>query len=434
MLRNMNQSVQPNLKTVYAIFEMTQKIYTKDMRITVVGLGYVGLPLLCQLSTSFSVIGYDVDIKRIEEIKKGFDSKKSVTKEQLRNALLCSEITTDIEKISASKMVIVTVPTPITKNYEPDTSALENVCLSLSKVLRKGSIVVFESTIYPGATEELCVPLLCKSGLRYNLDFFVGYSPERINVGDVEHQIKDVSKIVSGSTPEATSTIASVYQTILSKSVVVASCIKVAEAAKMYENVQRDLLIALANEYSEYCDRENISIDEVTLCASSKWNFSNVRPGLVGGHCIGVDPYYLLQRASTKGMNMLLIRNARQINENKPFIIAEKIKNQIRHLKLSECAKILLLGFSYKPNSGDIRNTKVAVVLNELKKHGFQTDCFDPLVNNDEVLQEYGIRLLSAPIDIQNYDLIVVMVEHDVLAPTILSCDKNNLIKLRSIL
>jgi len=250
----------------------------------------------------------------------------------------------------------------------------------------------------------------------------------------MEHQIKDVSKIVSGSTPEVTNTIASVYQTILSKSVVVASCIKVAEAAKMYENVQRDLLIALANEYSEYCDRENINIDEVTLCASSKWNFSNVRPGLVGGHCIGVDPYYLLQRASTKGMNMSLIRKARQINENKPLKIAEKIYKHIRYMNLSECAKILLLGFSYKPNSGDIRNTKVAVVLNELTKQGFHTDCFDPLVNKDEVLEVYGLRLLSAPIDIQEYDLVVVMVEHDALAPTILACEKKNMIKLRSIL
>lgn len=375
-----------------------------------------------------------MDIKRVEEIKKGIDSKDSVTNEQLCNALSCNQITTDIDEISASKMVIVTVPTPITNNYEPDTSALENVCLSLSEVLRKGTIVVFESTIYPGATEELCVPLLCKSGLRYNVDFFVGYSPERINVGDMEHQIKDVSKIVSGSTPEVTNTIASVYQTILSKSVVVASCIKVAEAAKMYENVQRDLLIALANEYSEYCDRENINIDEVTLCASSKWNFSNVRPGLVGGHCIGVDPYYLLQRASTKGMNMSLIRKARQINENKPLKVAEKIYKHIRYMNLSECAKILLLGFSYKPNSGDIRNTKVAVVLNELTKQGFHTDCFDPLVNKDEVLEVYGLRLLSAPIDIQEYDLVVVMVEHDALAPTILACEKKNMIKLRSIL
>lgn len=404
------------------------------MTIAVIGLGYVGLPLFCQLSTSFPVIGYDVDIMRVEEIKRGFDSKDTVTKEQLRNTLSRSEITTDINKLTVSRMFIVTVPTPITNKCEPDTSALENACMSLSKVIKKGAIVVFESTIYPGATEEFCVPLLCESGLRYNVDFFVGYSPERINVGDNEHQIKDVSKIVSGSTPEVTDTIASVYQTILSKSVVVASCIKVAEAAKMYENVQRDLLIALANEYSDYCDREKISIDEVTSCASSKWNFSNVRPGLVGGHCIGVDPYYLLQRASTKGMNMSLIRRARQINENKPFVVVEKIKNHLRNLKLSEYAKILLLGFSYKPNCGDIRNTKVAVVLDELKKQGFLADCFDPLVNNDEVFEEYGLRLLSAPINIQDYDLIVVMVEHDYLVPIILSYDKNSIIHLSDIL
>lgn len=265
------------------------------------------------------------------------------------------------------------------------------------------------------------------------MDFFVGYSPERINVGDTEHQIKNVSKIVSGSTPETTQIIASIYQKILLKDIVLASCIKVAEAAKMYENVQRDLLIALANEYSEYCKMENISIDEVTMCASSKWNFSNVRPGLVGGHCIGVDPYYLLDRASLKGIKLPLIQNARDINENKSINVANRIYNSICDLKISS-PRILLLGFAYKTNSCDIRNTKVSVVLNELKSKGFYADCFDPLVNIDEVYKEYGLSLLSSFSAIQSYDLIIVMVEHDSILQLIKSCNKSHIVYLRNLL
>lgn len=405
----------------------------ENKSIAVIGLGYVGLPLFCQLSTSFSIVGYDLDNNRVNEISRGIDSKNSIDRKLLCSALSNSIVTADISELSSSNIFIVTVPTPITKNNKPDTRALEDVCLSISKIISKNSIVIFESTVYPGATEELCVPLLAKSGLRFNVDFFVGYSPERINVGDTEHQIKNISKIISGSTPETTQLIASIYQQVLSKDIVVASCIKVAEAAKMYENVQRDLLIALANEYSEYCKMENISIDEVTMCASSKWNFSNVRPGLVGGHCIGVDPYYLLDRASSKGIKLPLIQNARGINENKSINVANRIYNSICDLKLSS-PKILLLGFAYKPNSCDIRNTKVSVVFNELRSKGYYADCFDPLVNIDEVHKEYGLSLLSSLSEIQSYDLIIVMVEHDSILQLIQSCNESHIIYLRNLL
>lgn len=413
------------------MMEQTE-LFSKKLSIAIIGLGYVGLPLFCQLSTLYSVVGYDIDTNRVNEIKRCVDSKKSVTKEQLLDSLSRSIVTADIEKISSLNIYIVTVPTPITNNHKPNTNALEKVCLLLATVINVGSIVVFESTVYPGATEELCVPILCKSGLRYNVDFFVGYSPERINVGDKAHQIKDVPKIVSGSTPETTHVIASIYQAVLAKDVIIASCIKVAEAAKMYENVQRDILIALANEYSEFCKKENINIDEVTLCASSKWNFSLVNPGLVGGHCISVDPYYLLDRAFTKGLNMPLIQKARQINEDKPIVVANRICETINKLELY-FPEILLLGFAYKPNSSDIRNTKVAVVLNELNNRGIHTVCFDPLVNSDVVFEEYGIKLLSS-LDIQCYNLVIVMVEHDIFESIIQSYKERNIIHLRNLL
>lgn len=405
------------------------------INIAVIGLGYVGLPLYCLFSNKFRCKGFDLDTERIQQLREGKDAHNIVTFSNIKETIRKNSVTNNWDDIKDCNFYIVTVPTPIDDNKHPDTSSLENVCYNIGNQLNKNDIVVFESTVYPGATEDLCVPILENtSGLSYIKDFTVGYSPERINIGDKNHSIENTPKIISATNSKTLKIIHDVYIAVLKGNIVKASSIKVAEAAKMYENVQRDVLIALANQFSDYCRTEDIGVNEVTQCASTKWNFARIYPGLVGGHCIGVDPYYLLERASTKRTNMSLIQNARQINENKPLIVAENIKNHIRNLKLSECAKILLLGFSYKPNSGDIRNTKVAVVLNELKKQGFQTDCFDPLVNNDEVLEVYGLRLLSVPIDIQDYDLIVVMVEHDALAPTILACDKKNMIKLRSIL
>jgi nucleotide sugar dehydrogenase len=380
--------------------------------IAVIGLGYVGLPLFCQLSTSFSVVGYDVDNNRINEISRGIDSKKSVDRKQLCSALSNSIVTADIKELSSSNIFIVTVPTPISKNNKPDTRALEDVCLSISTIIRKNSIVIFESTVYPGATEEFCVPILCQSGLRYNEEFYVGYSPERINIGDNEHQLSNVPKIVSGSTNEATQIIASVYQQVLARPVVVASSIKIAEAAKMYENVQRDILIALANEYSDYCNKEGIDIFEVTECAATKWNFANVLPGLVGGHCIGVDPYYLLHRAEELGVGTPLIERGRQINESKATLVVSKVVKFISACSVND-PKVLLLGFAYKSNTGDTRNTKVADVYASLKKEYSVVDCYDPFVDIESVSSEYKISLHENMPDLCLYDFVIRMVNHD---------------------
>lgn len=404
---------------------MKQKKYipTNDnIKIAIIGLGYVGLPLFCQLSKLYSCIGYDVDYNRINELSNGIDSRNNVKTEKICDAISYSIVTTDIRKIATCNILIVTVPTPINNYFVPDTSALENACLSISKILRPKTIVVFESTVYPGATEELCVPLLSKnSRLVFNKNFFVGYSPERINIGDDKHQISNVPKIISGSTPDVTNFLASIYQSVLEQPVVIASSIKVAEAAKMYENVQRDTLIALANEYADYCKKEGIDIEEVTNCASSKWNFSQVKPGLVGGHCIGVDPYYLLYRASHIGVDLPLVKQSRRTNEEKVKIVSERIARMI-----NPHDNVLFLGFSYKPNCQDIRNTKVAFIAKKLIEKGYSIDCYDPLVNAADVFNEYGIKLIKKLPNELHYALIIVMVNHDCFKSIICHNRKEN--------
>ncbi len=373
-----------------------------------------------------------MDHCRIKELSNGIDSRNNVKANRICDAISHSIVTTDIHKIATCNIFIVTVPTPINNNFVPDTSALENACLAISKILRPKAIVVFESTVYPGATEELCVPLLSKnSRLVFNKDFFVGYSPERINIGDDKHQISNVPKIISGSTPDVTNFLASIYQSVLEQPVVIASSIKAAEAAKMYENVQRDTLIALANEYADYCKKEGIDIEEVTNCASSKWNFSQVKPGLVGGHCIGVDPYYLLYRASHIGVDLPLVKQARRTNEEKVKIVSERIAGMINIYD-----NVLFLGFSYKPNCQDIRNTKVAFIVKELSEKGYSIDCYDPLVNADDVFNEYGIKLINELPNELHYALIIVMVNHDCFKSIICHNRKENskIINLQRIL
>ena len=291
---------------------------------------------------------------------------------------------------------------------------MENVCKELANIIKKGDIVIFESTVFPGATEEICVPLIENgSGLVMNKDFYVGYSPERINVADSTHKLGNTAKIVSGSNEEALYYIANLYESIIDAPVVKASSIRVAEAAKMYENIQRDILIALANEYSDYCNKEGIDIFEVTKCASTKWNFSNVLPGLVGGHCIGVDPYYLLHRAEKLGIKTPLIQCGRLINETKASTVVSKITEYIS-VHLDENPKVLLLGFAYKSNTDDIRNTKVAEVYNRLKSQYSVVECYDPFVNSEVVIKEYGINLFTTMPDISHYDLVIRMVNHDI--------------------
>ena len=316
--------------------------------IAVIGLGYVGWPLFTLISSKYKSWGLDANTDKVESIL--FEQP------QYKN------VTSSWDDISKCNTFIVAVPTPINHKQNPDTSSLEDVCKELVNIIKKGDLVIFESTVYPGATEEICVPLIENgSGLVMNKDFYVGYSPERINVADSVHKLGNTSKIVSGSNEEALHYIANLYESIIDAPVVKASSIKVAEAAKMYENVQRDILIALANEYSDYCNKEGIDIFEVTKCASTKWNFSNVLPGLVGGHCIGVDPYYLLHRAEKLGIKIPLVQCGRLINETKASNVVSKITEYIS-VHLDENPKVLLLGFAYKSNTDDIRNTKVAEV------------------------------------------------------------------------
>ena len=368
--------------------------------IAVIGLGYVGWPLFTLISSKYKSWGLDANTDKVESIL--FEQP------QYKN------VTSSWNDISKCNTFIVAVPTPINHKQNPDTSSLENVCKELANIIKKGDIVIFESTVFPGATEEICVPLIENgSGLVMNKDFYVGYSPERINVADSAHKLGNTAKIVSGSNEEALHYIANLYESIIDAPVVKASSIKVAEAAKMYENIQRDILIALANEYSDYCNKEGIDIFEVTKCASTKWNFSNVLPGLVGGHCIGVDPYYLLHRAEKLGIKTPLIQCGRLINETKASTVVSKITEYIS-VHLDENPKVLLLGFAYKSNTDDIRNTKVAEVYNRLKSQYSVVECYDPFVNSEVVIKEYGINLFTTMPDISHYDLVIRMVNHDI--------------------
>ena len=368
--------------------------------IAVIGLGYVGWPLFTLISSKYKSWGLDANTDKVESIL--FEQP------QYKN------VTSSWNDISKCNTFIVAVPTPINHKQNPDTSSLENVCKELVNIIKKGDLVIFESTVYPGATEEICVPLIENgSGFVVNKDFYIGYSPERINVADSAHKLVNTAKIVSGSNDEALHYIASLYESIIDAPVVKASSIKVAEAAKMYENIQRDILIALANEYSDYCDKEGIDIFEVTKCASTKWNFSNVLPGLVGGHCIGVDPYYLLHRAEKLGIKTPLVQCGRLINETKASTVVSKITEYIS-VHLDENPKVLLLGFAYKSNTDDIRNTKVAEVYNRLKSQYSVVECYDPFVNSEVVIKEYGINLFTTMPDISHYDLVIRMVNHDI--------------------
>ena len=315
---------------------------------------------------------------------------------------------------------IVTVPTPIDNMKHPDTTALENACLSLSGIISAGDIIVFESTVYPGTTEELCIPLLeSGSGMKSNRDFFVGYSPERVNIGDNEHELANTPKIISAQDEQILEEIHNIYQEVFNAEIIKVSSIKTAEAAKMYENVQRDVLIALANQYSEYCRVEGLNIQEVTECASTKWNFAKVFPGLVGGHCISVDPYYLLARAKDKDTTLQLVETARYINETKVEHVAKRIidfakKENPKRTDL----KILIIGFSYKRNVSDIRNTKIADLIVLLSLSIDRIDCYDSLVDKEEVKNIYGLDVITSMSDIpkDEYDLAIIAVGHNCIS------------------
>lgn len=401
------------------------------INIAIVGLGYVGLPLFYLLSRHFACIGMDEDKIRVTQLKKGIDNRECEKQYNIKLALQRNTLTSIYSDLAGCNTFIICVPTGIDKQKKPNLEPLKNVCKSLGKILKRGDIVIFESTVFPGATEDVCVPILEEfSAMKVNKDFSVGYSPERINVGDKFHRIESIPKIISASNMNSLSLMNEIYSTALDAPIVKASSIKVAEASKMYENVQRDVLIALANEYADFCKSEGINIGEVTECAASKWNFTKVNPGLVGGHCIGVDTYYLLQRAKEKKQPLALVQTARSINEAEPKKVASRIEVVAQTINAK---RILLLGFSYKADTPDCRNTKAADVYNELKKHFPVVDCFDPIVDRKEIDKDYGICVIGSKEELStDYDLVVNMVNHNVFSKMEFADSK--LIKLNDLL
>ncbi|MDM1248686.1 Vi polysaccharide biosynthesis UDP-N-acetylglucosamine C-6 dehydrogenase TviB [Acinetobacter sp. R933-2] len=385
----------------------------EQLKIAIIGLGYVGLPLAVEFGKKTSVIGFDIYQKRIDELKSGQDHTLEVSPEELKTAKYLS-YSADLEDLKSANFYIVTVPTPIDHVNRPDLTPLQKASETLGKVISKGDIVVYESTVYPGATEEVCVPVLEKfSGLKFNEDFFVGYSPERINPGDKVNTLTKIKKITSGSTPEVADFVDTVYQSIITAGTHKASSIKVAEAAKVIENTQRDLNIALVNELSVIFDRIGIDTVDVLEAAGSKWNFLPFRPGLVGGHCIGVDPYYLTHKAEEVGYHPQVILAGRRINDNMARYVA---RNTIKHMLQNGIdvprAKVGVLGITFKENCPDIRNSKVSDLVKELELWGAQVVVADPWADAEEVKHEYGVDLQV--IDENNpVDSLIVAVGHN---------------------
>uniref|UniRef100_UPI0026212490 nucleotide sugar dehydrogenase n=1 Tax=Sulfurimonas sp. TaxID=2022749 RepID=UPI0026212490 len=362
-----------------------EKIYSK--KITIIGLGYVGLPLAHAFSEKYEVVGFDINKPRIDELNSGFDRTLELTSEQVNESLKNGmKFTMDVEDIKNSNVYIVTVPTPIDNNNEPDLTPIEKSTETVAKVLKKGDIVIYESTVYPGVTEEVCVPILEEgSGLKFNEDFYCGYSPERINPGDKEHTVTKILKITSGSTPEIAKVVDDLYKSIITAGTHLAPTIKVAEAAKVIENTQRDVNIALMNELAMIFDTMNINTNAVLEAAATKWNFIKLAPGLVGGHCIGVDPYYLTHKAQSLGYTPNLILGARHINNGMSKLIANKaIKFMIKADKRLKGAKVLLLGVTFKENCPDMRNTKVVDIIKELQEYECQIDIYDYWVDKSD--------------------------------------------------
>lgn len=379
--------------------------------IAVVGLGYVGLPLAVEFGKQQPVIGFDINENRIQQLKNGIDHTLEVDSDSLRAATHI-RYTSNPAELRNATIFIVTVPTPVDEYKQPDLRPIISASTTVGKALKKGDIVIYESTVYPGCTEEDCVPILEKhSGLKFNQDFFCGYSPERINPGDKEHTIRKIKKVVSGSTPEAAQTIQALYASIIDAGTHLAPSIKVAEASKVIENAQRDINIAFVNELALIFDRMGIDTKEVLTSARTKWNFLPFSPGLVGGHCIGVDPYYLTHKAESIGYHPQVILSGRRINDNMGTFIAQKVVKLMIHKSTNiKTARVLVLGITFKENCPDIRNSKVIDVIRELKEFGTYVDVYDPWASPEEVRHEYGIDLL--PSIGGTYDAVILAVAH----------------------
>lgn len=386
-------------------------------RVAIIGLGYVGLPLAVEFSKKYKVIGFDIYEKRVNELKNAHDKTLEVSKEELENAITNKMVfTCKEEELRQANIYIVTVPTPIDKNKQPDLTPLIKASQTIGSVLKKDDIVIYESTVYPGATEEDCVPVLEEfSGLKFNKDFFCGYSPERINPGDKEHTVSKILKVTSGSTPKIAKRVDELYKSVITAGTYRAKSIKVAEAAKVIENTQRDINIAFVNELAMIFNKMNIDTKAVLEAAKTKWNFLPFSPGLVGGHCIGVDPYYLTHKAQELGFHPEMILAGRRINDNMGQYVASQIiklmiKNKITILN----SKVLVLGITFKENCPDIRNSKVIDVISELKEFGCKVDVSDPWVDKEEVKSVYGLHVKEHKrTKTEKYDCVVLAVAHD---------------------
>ncbi|WP_137166314.1 Vi polysaccharide biosynthesis UDP-N-acetylglucosamine C-6 dehydrogenase TviB [Salinimonas lutimaris] len=381
-------------------------------KIAVIGLGYVGLPLAVAFGKYRPTVGFDINLKRVDELKSGKDHTLEVSAEELAQADQLS-FSADKEALAGCDVIIVTVPTPIDKNKQPDMTPLHKASEMIGSVITPGTVVVYESTVYPGATEEYCIPLIEKqSGLVFNQDFYAGYSPERINPGDKTHRLESIVKVTSGSTPEIADKVDALYREIIKAGTHRASSIKVAEAAKVIENTQRDLNIALINELAMIFDKAGIDTEEVLEAAGSKWNFLPFRPGLVGGHCIGVDPYYLTHKAEELGHHPDVILAGRRINDRMgEYVVSRLVKTMLKKQIMVNGGNVLLLGITFKENCPDIRNTKVVDIATELRDYNVNLDIYDPWASSEEVLHEYGLELVDAP-EKGKYDAVIAAVSH----------------------
>ena len=392
---------------------MNKFINENNLRLAVIGLGYVGLPLAVEFSKSRSVIGFDVNENRIHELIKGYDSTLETNPDELNEAFNLS-FTSELDDIAMCNCFIVTVPTPIDVNKKPDLTPLLQASKSIGEVLKKDDIVIYESTVYPGTTEEKCVPVLEKfSGLKFNKDFFCGYSPERINPGDKEHRLSNIKKITSGSNPFIADIIDNLYNEVVKVGTHKAESIKIAEAAKVIENTQRDINIALINELAVIFNLMDIDTEAVLEAAGTKWNFLPFRPGLVGGHCIGVDPYYLTFKAQEVGYDPRVILSGRRLNDSMGSYVAANLLKEMRSRNFnSQNIKVLIMGLAFKENCPDIRNTKVIDIVKTLEENKINVDVYDPLINPDECRQEFDINPIKV-LDNNQYNAIILAVAHD---------------------
>ncbi|MBO2670260.1 nucleotide sugar dehydrogenase [Shewanella algae] len=384
-------------------------------KIAVIGLGYVGLPLAVEFGKKYETIGFDINKERVMQLRQGLDLTQECSKEELASStrLTFSE---DIDEIKNSNFYIVTVPTPVDKHFKPDLTPLLKASQMLGTVISKGDVIVYESTVYPGATEDDCIPEIERvSGLKFNEDFYAGYSPERINPGDKVNRLTTIKKITSGSTPEIAEVIDNLYGSIISAGTFKATSIRVAEAAKVIENTQRDVNIALMNEFAIMFNKMNINVSDVLDAAGTKWNFIKLSPGLVGGHCIGVDPYYLLQKANEYNYAPDMIRSAREINNSMAGFVSDQIViGMVKRGMVIPNSSVLILGFTFKENCPDIRNTKIIDVYKSLVKYGIDVDVFDPVACPKEINQEYGIAVNNRLVSGKKYEVIALMVPHDI--------------------